>query len=83
MKIIRASDIGTYLFCNRAWWYHQQGYETENNAELSAGTEIHEKHSRAMQSASCLQAMAYAFLLFAILVSVVWIIRSILWAATL
>jgi CRISPR/Cas system-associated exonuclease Cas4 (RecB family) len=78
MKIIRASEIGTYLFCNRAWWYQQQGYEPENQAELAAGMEIHEKHSRAVLSASCLQAMAYTFILLALLTAVVWIMRAVL-----
>jgi CRISPR/Cas system-associated exonuclease Cas4 (RecB family) len=78
MKIIRASEIGTYLFCNRAWWYQQQGYEPENKVELAAGTEIHEKYSRAVLSVSCLQTLAYAFLLLALLTAVVWIMRTIL-----
>jgi len=78
MKIIRASEIGTYLFCNRAWWYQIQGYESENKAELAAGTDIHDKHSRAVLSAGCLQTIAYAFLLLAIVTAVVWIMRAIL-----
>jgi hypothetical protein len=24
-KILRASELGTYLYCARAWWYEQQG----------------------------------------------------------
>lgn len=78
MKIIRASEIGTYLFCNRAWWYQQQGFEPENKAELAAGTEIHEKHARAVLSSNCLQTLAYAFLLLAIIATVVWIMHAIL-----
>ena len=78
MKIIRASEIGTYLFCNRAWWYQIQGYESENKAELAAGTDIHDKHSRAVLSAGCLRTIAYAFLLLAIVTAVVWIMRAIL-----
>ena len=78
MKIVRASEIGTYLFCKRAWWYQQQGYEPDNKTELAAGMEIHEKHSRAVFAASCLQAAAYALLLLAILTAVIWIMRSAL-----
>lgn len=77
MKITRASEIGTYLFCQRAWWYQLQGYEPENKAELAAGTEIHEKHSYAVISAGCLQTLAYTFLLLALLIAVVWIMRAI------
>jgi CRISPR/Cas system-associated exonuclease Cas4 (RecB family) len=46
MSIIRSSDIGNYLYCRRAWWYRKQGYESENQAELAAGTEIHRQHGR-------------------------------------
>jgi len=46
MSIIRSSDIGSYLYCRRAWWYHKQGLESENKAELAAGTELHQKHGR-------------------------------------
>jgi CRISPR/Cas system-associated exonuclease Cas4 (RecB family) len=75
MKIIKASEIGTYQFCNRAWWYHLQGYEPENQAELAGGSEIHEKHSRVVVASNCLQVIAYAILLLAILTAIVWFIQ--------
>ncbi len=37
MPIIRASDIGSYLYCRRAWRYRKDGVESENQAELAAG----------------------------------------------
>jgi hypothetical protein len=76
MKIIRASEIGAYQFCNRAWWYQLQGYEPDNKAELTGGSEIHEKHSRVVVASNCMQAVAYGLLLSAILVAIIWIIQA-------
>jgi CRISPR/Cas system-associated exonuclease Cas4 (RecB family) len=76
MKIIRASEIGTYLFCQRAWWYQLKGYEPENNTELAGGLEIHARHSRRVMVNNCLQAVAYGVLLAAIITAVIWVIQT-------
>jgi CRISPR/Cas system-associated exonuclease Cas4 (RecB family) len=78
MKIIRASEIGTYQFCHRAWWYQLKGYEPENKVEMAGGTEMHEKHGRVVVATNCLQIIAYGSLLLAILTATIWIIQSIL-----
>lgn len=46
MPIIRASEIGSYLYCRRAWHYRKRGVEPENQAELAAGTQLHQRHGR-------------------------------------
>lgn len=46
MRIIRASEIGSYLYCQRSWWYRITGVQPENKQELQAGTEIHYQHGR-------------------------------------
>ena len=69
MKPIRASDIGTYLYCHRAWYYRQHGQESINQAELSAGTELHRAHGRKV-ILSGLYRTAGLLLLFAALVLV-------------
>ena len=46
MKPIRASDIGSYLYCRRAWWYRLNGQESVNQAEMAAGTDLHRQHGR-------------------------------------
>ncbi len=76
MKIIRASEIGTYLFCQRAWWYQLNGYEPENKTELAGGLEIHARHARSVMTSSCLQALAYGVLLAAIISAVIWAIQA-------
>jgi len=78
MKIIRASEIGTYQFCHRAWWYQLQGIEPDNKADMAGGTEMHEQHGRLVLTISCLQIIAYASLLLAIIAAVVWIIQLIM-----
>ncbi len=78
MKIIRASEIGTYQFCHRAWWYQLQGFEPDNKAEMAGGTEMHEQHGRLVLTSSCLQIIAYVSLLLAIVAAVIYIVRLII-----
>jgi CRISPR/Cas system-associated exonuclease Cas4 (RecB family) len=78
MKVIRASEIGTFLFCKRAWWYQLQGYESDNKAELAGGSEIHQQHGRVVATSNCLQIFAYTSLMLAILIAIIWIMQVIL-----
>jgi CRISPR/Cas system-associated exonuclease Cas4 (RecB family) len=66
MKAIRASDIGTYLYCRRAWWYRLHGYESINQAELAAGTDLHRAHGRKVISAGIYRTLAVVLLLSAL-----------------
>jgi hypothetical protein len=66
MRTIRASEIGTYLYCQRAWWYRKRGQPSENQAELSGGSELHYRHGRAVMVTGCLRSLAYALLLLAL-----------------
>ncbi|MBI5964707.1 MAG: hypothetical protein HY863_14610 [Chloroflexi bacterium] len=70
MPIIRASEIGSYLYCRRAWRYRKQGVESENQAELAAGTELHRQHGRKALSALLLRTFGMVLLLAAILLLV-------------
>jgi CRISPR/Cas system-associated exonuclease Cas4 (RecB family) len=66
MKAIRASDIGTYLYCHRAWWYRLRGVQSQNAAELSAGTALHRSHGRKVFAAGALRTLALFLLLAAL-----------------
>lgn len=70
MAIIRASDIGNYLYCRRAWKYRKTGHESANRMELAAGTELHRKHGRKALSAVLLRTLGLILLLAAILLLV-------------
>jgi hypothetical protein len=76
MRVIRASEIGTYQFCHRAWWYRQQGIQPENHAALEWGSHMHQQHSQKVLAGSCLQMLAYASLLGAVLAAVIWVIQA-------
>lgn len=78
MKIVRASEIGTYFYCQRAWSYQRQGEESENQAELVAGTEFHASHGRAVMAGGCMRALAYVFLLTAMVIGTIYILRTVL-----
>jgi CRISPR/Cas system-associated exonuclease Cas4 (RecB family) len=66
MKPIRASEIGSYLFCARAWWYQQKGIQPSNQAELTAGTELHRQHGRTVILSGLTRLLAIILLLAAL-----------------
>jgi CRISPR/Cas system-associated exonuclease Cas4 (RecB family) len=78
MRTIRASEIGTYLYCQRAWWYQRQGVQSENQAELAGGTELHERHGRTVMMVGCLRVLAYTLLLAALILLTIFITRQLL-----
>ena len=67
MKVIRASEIGSYLYCRRAWWYRRQGLEPANQAEMNAGTELHRQHGRSVLAAGFQSGLAWILLLVALI----------------
>jgi CRISPR/Cas system-associated exonuclease Cas4 (RecB family) len=67
MKTIRASEIGTYLYCARAWWYRRQGVESSNQAEMTAGTELHRAHGRTVLASGLTRTLALILLLVALM----------------
>lgn len=49
-SLVRASDIGQWSFCHRAWWLaHVQKVAPENLEALAAGTQAHAEHGRRLQ----------------------------------
>lgn len=77
MRIIRASEIGTYQYCQRAWWYERQGYKSENQEELAEGSVIHERHGRSVLTSGCLCTLAYGLLLLALVLASASLVMSL------
>ncbi|MGD0708520.1 MAG: hypothetical protein ABSA51_08705 [Anaerolineaceae bacterium] len=78
MRAIRASELGTYLYCKRAWWYQQNGEPSQNQAEMAGGTSFHQAHGRQVVKAGLFQVLAWALLLVAIVSLAVWATSSLL-----
>jgi CRISPR/Cas system-associated exonuclease Cas4 (RecB family) len=66
MKNIRASEVGSYLFCARAWWYQRHGLQSTNQAEMSAGTALHRQHGRTVLASGLTRTLAIILLLLAL-----------------
>ena len=76
-RVIRASEIGEYVFCRRAWWlHHVMGIESANRAQMQAGVAGHLAHGRAVQRATALQHAAFILLAIAIFFAAAFILAS-------
>lgn len=70
-KLIKASEIGEYVFCARAWRLRVEGYEpTHGHQARASGTAWHLKHGRTTRNAGRLQKVAAFAGLLAIVVAV-------------
>ena len=72
MRTIRVSEIGAYLYCQRAWGYARQGEPSANEALMQAGTEYHRQHGRRVMRAVLLRLVGWGLILFALLALAAW-----------
>jgi len=70
-RIIRASEIGQYDFCAKAWWLGSiEGVQPSNIRELQAGTAAHAEHGRQVRLASQMQMIAMGLVVLGVIVLV-------------
>ena len=69
-EYIRASEIGSYLFCQKAWSYGRQGVRATAEAQASceAGLAFHRTHGASVVRSRMLMFIGL-ILLFAALIS--------------
>ena len=76
--IIRASEIGEYVHCNRAWWLgHVQGVENANRAVMEAGTAQHQAHGQRVWRATMMQYAATVLIVIALGAFVMLLLRML------
>lgn len=72
-RVIRASELGQYRYCARAWWLGQVlGYRSTNVEAMQRGSEQHRAHGRSVVRYHRLRWLALALLLFAGVTLVAW-----------
>ncbi len=69
--IIRASEIGQYVYCARAWWLGRVlGFRSANVEAMRQGTAQHRAHGHAVVGYHRLRWLAVALLVLAVMVLV-------------
>ena len=76
--VIRASEIGQWAYCQRAWWLARQGHENRNVAALQAGIQAHTAHGQNVAAAQRSRILAFALLLIGMLVLAVTLLLAFL-----
>lgn len=67
LRVVRASELGEYLYCRRAWWLHQvRGYASSKGQRLAEGTAAHAGHGRQVGLAAALRVLAVLLFIVAV-----------------
>ena len=76
-RLIRASEIGAFVFCARAWWLQRVvGLEPGNAEQRAAGDAYHAGHGRRVWASTWLQRAALGLVAAAALLAVwAWLSR--------
>ncbi len=64
---IKASEIGEYQYCRRAWWYRLQGAQSANAPGLALGTQQHARHGRGLRLVAWQRLAAVGMILVALI----------------
>jgi len=76
-RIIRASEIGQYDFCAKAWWLHSvEGLPSANVREMQIGQAAHERHGRQVNRAGLLQQGAVLLLIAGIILLAIFLLSN-------
>ncbi|MBC8249220.1 MAG: hypothetical protein H8E90_06035 [Anaerolineales bacterium] len=76
--VIRASELGEYAYCARAWWLGRVlGYRPANLERLAAGEAAHVRHGRKVISSRRLQRWAYVSLALALLAGALFLVLAL------
>lgn len=65
--VIRASEVGEYVYCARAWWLRRvAGLEPADRERREHGAALHRRHGQALAGSNLLIVVAGALLVAAL-----------------
>lgn len=69
-RVLRASEIGNYIYCARGWWLSRVlGYPSAHREKMALGEEQHRSHGRDVVAYHRLRRLAYLMLALAVLLA--------------
>jgi hypothetical protein len=71
-RTIRAAEIGSFVYCQRAWWYQRKKIKPINQDELADGSEFHSEHWLQTGSFHFLRLAAWIILIFALAILAIY-----------
>lgn len=78
-SLVRASDIGLWAFCRRAWWLARvRGVEHQRPAQLAKGVAAHQSHGHAVQRAQRSMTLGWSLLAVGMILTGIILLLSIL-----
>jgi len=67
LPVIRASEIGEYVYCARAWWLRRVvGLEPAGHERREQGTALHRRHGHAVAGSQTLLVVGVALAILAL-----------------
>jgi len=68
-RTIRASEISSFVYCQRAWWYQRQNLAPINLKEMAAGQDFHQRHTNQTRSANIVKFLAWVLAAAAVVIT--------------
>lgn len=78
MRTLRCSELGSFLYCERAWWYQQEGGDSANVSEMAEGTRLHAVHGRSVLRAGLMKLLAWLLLLASLVALIYGLVSLVL-----
>ncbi len=79
-KVLKASEIGSYAYCERGWWLSRVlGYRSAHRESMALGEQAHLSHGSAVVASHRLERWGYIMVFLGVslgLLTLIWWLAS-------